>query len=116
MKSENWLYGADGKVRPELYTISPTELDKIQQRAMCVPDYCPIPPALAALKSGDKIYVEPRYSIASEFAGEMTFIALDGTTGDGPAMFCRTANGGGGFISQQMLRDRNNPRLQVANK
>lgn len=110
---ESWMHGKDGALRPELYTQSPSELDAIQARAALMPDWVVIPPALAALKEGDKIYIHPKYSVAAKFNGEMTFIRLDGVSGAGPCLFCRTADRGGTFVSQQMLVNRNNPTQQA---
>lgn len=110
MKKENWLYDENGNVRKELYTQGRVELNELERNLTTVPDWCQIPPELAALKRGDTIYIKPEYEVANKFGGRMTFIQLSGVS-DGPCLFCRTDDGGGGFIGREMLVDKTNPTL-----
>jgi hypothetical protein len=129
----NWLYDEHGRVRKELYQLSRNELDEKQLEVTapdsehnppwtdeCTPGCDPrlwpnSNPALKALESGDTIYVKPTYSVAAEFNGRMTFIAFAGVAGGLPpskCMFCRTENGGGGFVGTSMLVDPSNPTMK----
>ena len=115
MNKSNWLYDENGQVRKELYTMSKMELDEKQAElaAKPNPEWCKEcilkeSKGIQALTSGDIIYVQSKYSIASKFCGRMTFICFHGA-GLGLGMFCRTEDGGGGFISVEMLVDKENP-------
>ena len=110
MENENWLYDKNGKVRPSLHTVSPSELDVLEKKSEGVPAFVSIPAELAALKPEDLIYIKPIYTVAARFGGEMIFKKLEGFN-RGPCLFCRTQDGGGGYISLEMLVNPANPRL-----
>lgn len=113
----NWLLDEEGKVRKELYTMSPTELDEKQAEVADTPEPQWVvdwrkehwPEAVRALESGDTIYVKPEYCVAKQFGGRMTFICFGGSIN---AFFCRTEDRGGGWIGLEMLVDVNNPTLK----
>ena len=116
-KHNSLLYDENGKLRKELYTISPTELDEIQAGLDLEPDKDWVlqlrerfwPQAVRNLKPGDIIYIRPEYSVAKGFGGRMTFISFGGSCN---AFFCRTEDRGGGWIGPEMLVNRENPTLK----
>jgi hypothetical protein len=109
----NWLYNEKGEVHPALHSMSKLELDEKQAEIVNHPaaSWAIFPKAVKALESGDTIYINPKYSVASKFDGRMTFIQLSGNS-----LFCRTEDGGGGFIGVEMLMDKDNPKLLYVNR
>jgi len=118
MKTPNLLHNEKGEVRPELYMQSKDDLDALQLHLPSKDEIRKtfgsdaIPEALDKLDSGDVIYIQPQYLVANKFGGRMTFIACSGMSRGGATMFCRTDDGGGGFVGEDMLVDPNNPTLQ----
>ena len=130
MSKNNWLYDENGEVRKQLYQMSSRELDEKQLEVLTRPDLHNPPwsdkpepwhdkklwpssnPALSELESGDVVYIDPSLFVAKQFGGRMTFIAFAGSTGLAKCMFCRTEDGGGGFIDTSHLVDPSNPKLR----
>ena len=116
---KHWALDENGKLRKELYTLSPSELDEQQASFAVTPEQQwsaewrnqHFPKAVLALESGDVIYIKPEYSVAAKFGGRMTFISFGGSMN---AFFCRTEDKGGGWIGPEMLVDQNDPMLRNA--